>query len=59
MMGYSPVVIITGIRTGKTIAIMLPASSVSGSTTIVIVLLYILQGNLQEKCKKAQISSVI
>jgi superfamily II DNA helicase RecQ len=58
-MGYSPVVMIAGTGTGKTIAIILPASSISGGTTIVIVLLYTLQGNLQKRCKKAQISSVI
>ncbi len=39
---YSPIVIIAGIGTRKTIAIMLPASSVSRGTIIIIVLLYIL-----------------
>lgn len=39
---YSPVVIIAGTGTGKTIAIILPASSISGGTTIIIILLYIL-----------------
>ena len=58
-MGHSPVVIIAGTGTGKTMAIMLPVSSVSGGTTIVIVPLYTLQGNLQERYKKAYISSVI
>ena len=59
IMGHSPVVIITGTGTGKTIAIILLASSVSGGTTIVIVPLCALQGNLQERCEKAHISSVI
>jgi len=45
--------------TGKTMAIMLPASSISGGTTIVTVPLRALQDNLQERCEKAQISSVI
>src|SRR6187402_3553284 len=59
MMGHSPVVMIAGTGTGKTMAIMLPASSVSGGTTIVIVPLCALQDNLQERCEKAQISSAI
>jgi superfamily II DNA helicase RecQ len=59
MIGHSPVVMIAGTGTGKTMAIMLPASSFSGGTTIVIVPLCALQDNLQERCEKAQISSVI
>ena len=59
IMGYSPVVMIAGTGTGKTMAIILPASSISGGTTIVIVPLCTLQRNLQERCEKAQISSVI
>lgn len=59
MMGHSPVVMIAGTGTGKTMAIMLPASSVSGGTTIVVVPLCALQENLHERCEKARISSVI
>jgi superfamily II DNA helicase RecQ len=59
MMGHSPVVMIAGTGTGKTMAIMLPASSVSGGTTIAIVPLCALQGNLHSRCEQAQISSVI
>ena len=59
MMGYSPVVMIARTGTGKTMAIMLPASSISGGTTIMIVPLCALQDNLQERCEKAQISSMI
>jgi superfamily II DNA helicase RecQ len=59
MMGRSPVVMIAGTGTGKTMAIMLPASCVSGGTTIVIVPLCALQENLHERCQKARISSVI
>jgi superfamily II DNA helicase RecQ len=53
IIGQSLVVMITGTGTRKTMAIILPASNVSGNTTIVIMLLYALQGNLQEKYKKA------
>jgi superfamily II DNA helicase RecQ len=53
MIGQSLVVIITGTGTGKTMAIMLPASSISGSITIMIMPLCVLQGNLQERCEKA------
>ena len=38
---------------------MLPASSVSGGTTVVIVPLVALQGDLQERCEKAHISTLV
>ena len=58
MMGESPVVAIMGTGCGKSMLFMLPASSVPGGTTIVVTPLVSLQGNMQERCEKARISSV-
>jgi superfamily II DNA helicase RecQ len=59
MRGQSPVVVVMGTGGGKSMVFMLPASSVVGGTTIVIVPLVSLQGNLQERCTKARISSIV
>jgi superfamily II DNA helicase RecQ len=59
MQGYSLVTVVMGTGGGKSLIFMLPASCVSGRTTIVIIPLVALQGDLQERCEKAQISSVV
>ena len=48
-----------GTGSGKSMLFMLLASSVVGGTTIVIVPLVSLQGDLQERCTKARISSIV
>ena len=58
MMGESPVVAIMGTGCGKSMLFMLPASIAPGGTTIVVTPLVSLQGNMQERCEKARISSV-
>jgi superfamily II DNA helicase RecQ len=57
--GHSPVVVIMGTGGGKSMLFMLPASCTSGGSTVVIVPLVALQGDLQERCSKARISSVV
>ena len=59
MQGHSPVAVVMGTGSGKSMIFMLPASCISGGTTIVVIPLVALQGDLQERCEKAQISSVI
>lgn len=56
--GQSPVVAI--IRTGyrKSVLFILPAIIAPGGTTIVVTPLVSLQGNIQERCDTARISSV-
>jgi superfamily II DNA helicase RecQ len=53
------VVVVMGTGSGKSMLFMLPASSVAGGTTIVVVPLVSLQGDLQERCTKARISSIV
>lgn len=59
MQGHSPIMVIMGTGSGKSMLFMLPAACVSGGTTIVIVPLVALQGDLQARCEKAQIPSII
>jgi superfamily II DNA or RNA helicase len=59
MEGHSPVMVVMGTGGGKSMLFMLPASSVSGGITIVVVPLVALQGDLQQRCEQAQISSVV
>jgi superfamily II DNA helicase RecQ len=59
MQGQSPVMVIMGTGGGKSMLFMLPAAVVPGGTTIVVVPLVALQGDLQERCEKAGISSVV
>ena len=57
--GHSPVMVIMGTGGGKSLLFMLPARIASGGSTIVVVPLVALQGDLQERCEKAMISSVV
>jgi len=56
MMNKSPVVIIMGTGSGKSLCFMLPAASCPGGLTIVIVPLVSLQGDLMDRCQKLKIS---
>ena len=58
MSGQSPVVAIMGTGCGKSVLFMLPAMMAPGGTTIVVTPLVSLQGNMQERCDTARISSV-
>jgi superfamily II DNA helicase RecQ len=57
MSGQSPVVAIMGTGVGKSVLFMLPAIIAPGGVTIVVTPLVSLQGNMQERCDKARISS--
>lgn len=57
--GHSPIVYIASTGGGKSMAFMLPASCVSGGTSIVIVPLVALQGDLQKRCEAVRMSSLI
>ena len=59
MQGQSPVMVIMGTGGGKSMLFMLPAACSHGGCTVVIVPLVALQGDLQERCEKAMISSVV
>ncbi|KFZ23511.1 hypothetical protein V502_02012 [Pseudogymnoascus sp. VKM F-4520 (FW-2644)] len=59
MSRQSPVVAIMGTGCGKSVLFMLPAIVAPSGVTIVVTLLVLLQGNMQERCEKAQISSVM
>lgn len=59
MTGQSPILVVMGTGGGKSMMFMLPASSVSGGTTIVVVPLVSLQGDLQARCQDARIPSSI
>ena len=59
MHGHSPVMVIMGTGGGKSMLFMLPAGSVLGGSTIVIVLLVALQGDLQQRCEQARITSLV
>lgn len=54
-----PVVAIMGMGCGKSVLFMLPAIVAPGGVTIVVMPLVSLQGNMQERCEKARISSVM
>jgi superfamily II DNA helicase RecQ len=56
MMNKSPVVIIMGTGSGKSLCFMLPAASCPGGLTVVIVPLVSLQGDLMDRCQKLKIS---
>ncbi|KAF5227551.1 hypothetical protein FANTH_14744 [Fusarium anthophilum] len=56
MMNKSPVVVIMGTGTGKSLCFMLPAASCPGGLTVVIVPLVSLQGDLMDRCQKLRIS---
>jgi superfamily II DNA helicase RecQ len=58
MSGQSPVVAIMGTGCGKSVLFMLPAIMAPGGITIVVTPLVSLQGNMQERCDQARISSV-
>ena len=51
----SPILVIIGTRAGKSLLFMLSAWSMSTGTTVVVVLLVSLQGNLIQRCKEAGI----
>ena len=57
--GHSPVVVVLGTGVGKSLCFMLPASSVPGGTTVVVVPLVALQTNLVERCSKKGILSLV
>ena len=59
MHGHSLVIVIMGTGGGKSMLFMLPAGSVLGGSTIVIVLLVVLQGDLQQRCEQARITSLV
>jgi superfamily II DNA helicase RecQ len=56
MMNKSPVVVIMGTGSGKSLCFMLPAASCPGGLTVVVVPLVSLQGNLMDRCQKLKIS---
>ncbi|GKU10137.1 unnamed protein product, partial [Fusarium langsethiae] len=56
MMNKSPVVVIMGTGSGKSLCFMLPAASCPGGLTVVIVPLVSLQGDLMDRCQKLKIS---
>ncbi|EWY79399.1 hypothetical protein FOYG_17444 [Fusarium oxysporum NRRL 32931] len=56
MMNKSPVVVVMGTGTGKSLCFMLPAASCLGGLTIVIVPLVSLQGDMMDRCQKHKIS---
>ncbi|RKK72604.1 hypothetical protein BFJ71_g17488, partial [Fusarium oxysporum] len=56
MMNKSPIVVIMGTGTGKSLCFMLPAASCPGGLTVVIVPLVSLQGDLMDRCQKLKIS---
>jgi superfamily II DNA helicase RecQ len=58
MSGQSPVIAIMGTGCGKSVLFMLPAILAPGGVTIVVTPLVSLQGNMQERCDKARITSV-
>ena len=58
MQGHSPIMMIMRTGKGKSMLFMLPASSITKGTTIVIVPLVALQGDLQQRCQNMHISSI-
>ncbi|KAF4435294.1 hypothetical protein F53441_13545, partial [Fusarium austroafricanum] len=56
MMNKSPVVVVMGTGSGKSLCFMLPAASCLGGLTIVIVPLVSLQGDMMDRCQKLKIS---
>jgi len=58
MKNKSPILVIMGTGAGKSLLFMLPARSMSTGTTVVVVPLVSLQGNLIQRCKAASISCI-
>ena len=58
MTGQSPIVSVMATGEGKSMLFMLPAYCVSGGTTIVIILLCLLQEDLERRCREARIECV-
>jgi superfamily II DNA helicase RecQ len=58
IIGQSPIVSIIATREGKSMLFMLPAYCVNGGTTVVIILLCLLQEDLERQCKEACIKCV-
>jgi superfamily II DNA helicase RecQ len=54
--GKSPIVAVMLTRAGKSMLFMLPAWAKQGSTTVVVVLLIALQGDIMQQCRKLGIS---
>jgi superfamily II DNA helicase RecQ len=56
--GQSSIVSIIATREGKSMLFMLPAYCVNRGTTVVIILLCLLQEDLERQCKEAHIECV-
>lgn len=56
MTNMSPIVVVMGTGTGKSLCFMLPAASCPGGVTVVIVPLVSLQGDMMDRCEKLNIS---
>ncbi|KAL6416340.1 uncharacterized protein AUP68_00557 [Ilyonectria robusta] len=56
MMNKSPIVVVMGTGTGKSLCFMLPAASCPGGVTVVVVPLVSLQGDMLDRCQKLNIS---
>jgi len=56
MTGKSPILVVMGTGAGKSLLFMLPAYCVSGGTTIVVVPLVSLQGDLKRRCDESGIT---
>ena len=54
--GKSPVVAVMPTRAGKSLLFMLPAWAEQGGTTVVVVLLIVLRGDIVRRCRKLGIS---
>ncbi|KAH7144098.1 P-loop containing nucleoside triphosphate hydrolase protein [Dactylonectria estremocensis] len=55
-MNKSPIVVVMGTGTGKSLCFMLPAASCPGGVTVVVVPLVSLQGDMLDRCRKLNIS---
>jgi superfamily II DNA/RNA helicase len=58
MKNKSPILVIMGTGAGKSLLFMLPAHRISTGTTVVVVPLVSLQGNLDQRCRAAGISCI-
>ena len=56
--GDSPVVVVMGTGRGKSLVFMLPAWCSSGGTSIVVVLLIVLQQDMKDRCRQFGITCV-
>ncbi|KFZ22817.1 hypothetical protein V502_02704, partial [Pseudogymnoascus sp. VKM F-4520 (FW-2644)] len=57
--GKSPMLVVMGTGSGKSLLFMLPAFCIQGGTTIVVVPLQSLQTDMKDRCDKCGITSVI